>query len=119
VSNRKKTAVFPVFTDLAARAGKNVLCISAEVDYGPFFMYCQQPPASTRQLLCRCFSSGEARARAGLDLAATANLNCVLYPSYRGTNLCKSKLSPRLIFSYSRQYGAFPIFSSTTAPVEI
>jgi hypothetical protein len=29
---------------------KRFLCISAEVEYGPFFMYFQQPPAGTRQL---------------------------------------------------------------------
>jgi len=55
---------------------KRFLCISAEVEYGPFFMYFQQPPAGTGQLFFRCFSCGEARARAGQDLAATANLNC-------------------------------------------
>jgi hypothetical protein len=78
------------------------LCISAEVEYGPFSLYFQQPPAGTRQLFCRCFSCGEARARAGQDMARfSASTN-----SAKGTEL-------------EIRNEIFAIFSSTTAPVEV
>jgi hypothetical protein len=50
---------------------KTFLCISAEVEYGPFFLCISSSRPRALGYFCRCFSCGEATARAGQVVAAS------------------------------------------------